>query len=262
MSCKLYLVPEDIIQKWKSDNRNQQVNEPVQHTINKIDEKMQNILRNPDLNIYDKEKMYSQKLGDYINMRDNQHISKQWSNSTLDSVPKKFQTKAKALMNYMQSDDEITWDNLDQLVLKGKVIPKSNVLDLLHDSLRARKTSKKPKGWRELSKHFRSKNIPQEIIGNAEWTKENDDVEEGNISTDDQIEQDNLINTSEESDWRTPPNSPFNSHKLHAIQKERTSRKRKRTPERQSKIRERAPERKSKIRAEKRIKHWINLIKS
>ena len=237
MSCKLYLVPEDIIQNWRNDNRNQQINQPVQHTINKIDKKMHNILNNPDLNVYEKEKMYSQNLGDYINMRDNQLLSKQWSEGTLDSIPKKFQSKAKALMNYMQSDDDITWDDLDQLVLKGKVIPNSNVLDLLHDSLRARKTSKKPKGWRQLSKHFRSKNIPQEIIGNDEWIKENDGIEEDDISTHDQFEQDKLENTSKEPDWRTPPSSP---PKLLTTRKER----------------------KSKLKAKKRITRWINLENS
>ena len=155
MSCKLYLVPEDIIQNWKMDNRNHQVDNPMQYTVDKLDEKMQNILKNPDLNEYDKERLYSQKLGEYVKMRDKQHQPSQqhqpqpfneWSNYTLSTIPKKFQTKAKALMSYMQSDDDIQWDNLNQLVLKDKVIPQSNIVDLLHDSLRARKKAKRQKG--------------------------------------------------------------------------------------------------------------------
>ena len=250
MSCKLYLVPEDIIQNWKMDNRNHQVDNPMQYTVDKLDEKMQNILKNPDLNEYDKERLYSQKLGEYVTMRDKQHQPSQqqqpqpfneWSNYTLSTIPKKFQTKAKALMSYMQSDDDIKWDNLDQLVLKDKVIPQSNIVDLLHDSLRARKKAKRPKGWRELSKHLRSKNIAEEIIGNDEWKKEKIDEE----STSADVQQEKRKIEKHSQDWKTPPNSPnssFFSPRLRSILHSEKDRK-------------------SKIQARQRIKNWIHLNK-
>lgn len=209
MSCKLYLVPEDIIRSWKGDIRSQQNNAPQQSTINKIDENMQRILNDDQLDDYDKEKLYTQNLGNYVNMRDKQNVTdsinesqqsiKQWSNDTLSTIPKTMQTKAKALMKYMQMDQDISWDTKGQLVLKGQVIPKSNVIDLLHDSVRPRKTSKKPKGWKELRRHFQSRNIAQELLGNSEWK---------NISSDENTDQQTQDSNQQSDIWTTPPHSP------------------------------------------------------
>ena len=70
MSCKLYLVPEDVIQTWKNEQRIQQVDKPVETTLGKIDNNMQSILSNNSISDYDKEKLYTQKLGTYVDMRD------------------------------------------------------------------------------------------------------------------------------------------------------------------------------------------------
>ena len=168
MSCKLFLVPEDVVQSWKSEMRAKQVDAPLESALNNIDKSMHNVLNNNNMNNHEKDKIYTQKLGNYISMRDRQNRqtiqSKKWPVDTVDTLPKKYQTRGKALMKYIQSDDDIQWDELGQMSLNGNLIEKSNIVDLLHDSLRARKTSQKPKGWKELCRHFRSKNIPQELI--------------------------------------------------------------------------------------------------
>ena len=203
MSGKLFLVPEDILNNWQQEMRNKQVNDPEQSALNKIDEKMQDILNDSQMDKHDKEKLYTHNLATYLNMKDKQsgiqnvlpQQNKKWSDETLSTFPKTLQTKAKAMMNYLQSDKDVEWDDKNQLIINGKVIPHSNIIDLLHDSVRARKTSKKPKGWKELSRHFKSRNIAKELIGNSEWK----DIEE----------------VEEEDHWMTPPGSPRKVHRQH-----------------------------------------------
>lgn len=193
MSCKLYLVPEDVIQTWKNEQRIQQVDKPVETTLGKIDNNMQSILSNNSISDYDKEKLYTQKLGTYVDMRDRMappmHSTTSTPTSTatftssspttsntaefhdiLSTVPKIYRPKADTFLKYLQSDKDISWDDKGQLILKGKLIPKSHVVDLMHDSLRLRKKVKRAKGWRELSHHLVGKNIPHEIIGNETWS--------------------------------------------------------------------------------------------
>lgn len=164
MSCKLFLVPEDVIQTWRTSQRTDQIDKPVQTSISQMDSSMQKILKDKSISDYDKEKMYNQKMATFVDMRDQQATE-----IPLDSVPKQYKTKANALLNYMKSDKDVEWDDQARLILKGKVIPTSNIVDLIHDGLRMRKKAKRPVGWKELSRHFAGKNIPTELIGNEEW---------------------------------------------------------------------------------------------
>jgi len=191
MSCKLYLVPEDIIQTWRSEQRSQQVDRPVETTLGQIDKNMQNILRNNTMSDYDKEKLYTQKLGTFVNMRDQigqpvEQLMKtdpgtikteptvktepDLPQDMMSSIPKMYRRKADAFVKYLQSDKDVSWDNKGQLLIKGKVIPKSHIVDLMHDALRLRKKVKRAKGWRELSHHLKKQNAPREILGNEEWS--------------------------------------------------------------------------------------------
>lgn len=188
MSCKLYLVPEDVIQTWKSEQRSQQVDKPIENTLGQMDRDMQSVLKNKTMSDYDKEQMYAQKLGTYVTMRDQRtgtppvqqqqqqqplgvsDTKHKLPDDILASVPKMYRTKADAFLKYIQSDNDISWDSNGQLILNKKIIPKSHLVDLMHDALRLRKKVKRAKGWRELSRHLRSKNIPREILGNEEWS--------------------------------------------------------------------------------------------
>lgn len=182
MSCKLYLVPEDVIQTWKSEQRSQQVDKPIENTLGQLDRNMQSVLKNDTMSDYDKEQLYTQKLGTYVTMRDQRTPPMQQQqplvsdndrklpDDILASVPKMYRTKADAFLKYIQSDKDISWDSNGQLILNKKIIPKSHLVDLMHDALRLRKKVKRAKGWRELSRHLRHKNIPREILGNEEWS--------------------------------------------------------------------------------------------
>ena len=58
------------------------------------------------------------------------------------------------------------WNDRGELLHDGVVVPGSNVVDLVHDLLRKRKTSD-PIGWQKLGSQMRAANIPMELVGNV-----------------------------------------------------------------------------------------------
>ena len=89
MSCKLFLVPEDVISTWKSEQRSSQVDKPVETALTQMDKNMQTILKNKHISDYDKEKMHSQKLASFVNMRDQRNNPI----DPIESVPQKYREK-------------------------------------------------------------------------------------------------------------------------------------------------------------------------
>lgn len=170
MNSKLYLIPEDVIQTWRNDQRSQQIDTPVKENLMHIDQNMQSILKDKTLTDYDKEKLYTQKLGTYVQVRDNSSKEANQSQDLMTSIPKMYRAKAESFVKYLHSDKDLSWDEQGQLVLKGKVIPKTHIVDLIHDALRLRKKVKRANGWKEMSQHLTEKNIPREIVGNETWT--------------------------------------------------------------------------------------------
>ena len=58
------------------------------------------------------------------------------------------------------------WKNRGELLHEGVVEPGSNVIDLVHDLLRKRKTSDTI-GWQHIASQMRASNIPMELVGNV-----------------------------------------------------------------------------------------------
>ena len=61
MTCKLYLVPEDVINNWRSEHREKAVDQPVCSVTAQIYSKLSSSLKS-DMTDYDKEKLYAQEL--------------------------------------------------------------------------------------------------------------------------------------------------------------------------------------------------------
>ena len=171
MSCKLYLVPEDVINTWRADQRRNTVDKPIDTMVNQMDSKLSNIL-DSKISDYDKDKLYSQELGKYMSMR-NQKItvpsSQPFSSDMLTSIPKMYRNKAAGLLQYLQSDKDIDWDADGHLYIGQQKIDNSHILDLVHDAMRLRKKVSRPQGWRELSSHLRRRNVPRELVGNPTY---------------------------------------------------------------------------------------------
>ncbi len=110
MTCKLYLVPEDVINNWRSEQREKAVDRPVSSVTAQIDSKLSSILKS-DMTDYDKEKLYVQELEKLRTLRHQKAPSLPFSSSSsnssrsaisLSSIPKMYQRKAEGLLDYLQ----------------------------------------------------------------------------------------------------------------------------------------------------------------
>ena len=81
----------------------------------------------------------------------------------VDTVPKTMQAKARRLMEHLKRD--IAWTARGELIHEGVPVAGSNVVDLVNDLLRKRKTD--PTGWQPFARQLRAMNLPMELVGNV-----------------------------------------------------------------------------------------------
>ena len=81
----------------------------------------------------------------------------------VDTVPKTMQAKARRLMEHLKRD--IAWTARGELIDEGVPVAGSNVVDLVNDLLRKRKTD--PTGWQPFARQLRAMNLPMELVGNV-----------------------------------------------------------------------------------------------
>ena len=88
-------------------------------------------------------------------------------------IPKNMKTRAQALLTRLKErEDVITWDDRGQVILKGTLIPKSNISDLISDAMRSRKHFN-PVGVQKFYDVLYEINIPKDLVRNEKrWGKE------------------------------------------------------------------------------------------
>ena len=86
-----------------------------------------------------------------------------------DSVPKSMQRKAKVLIDKIKSRSDMRWNDKGELVYKRKVVPGSNIVDLVNDTMRKMKHFEST-GWEVFATGLKEANVPQELVGNSrQW---------------------------------------------------------------------------------------------
>ena len=83
--------------------------------------------------------------------------------TVLDTVPKTMHAKARRLMEHLKRN--VAWTARGELIHEGEPVVGSNVVDLVNDLLRKRKTD--PTGWQPFARQLRTINLPMELVGNA-----------------------------------------------------------------------------------------------
>lgn len=169
----MILVPQDFFNKVNQSH----VPKP---SIN-LDHEMDALLNNNN-HMDEKEKWikYQQALQRYLHFKeqDRQPLKVTLENSTSESshkpelhqeiisaVPKLFKKKAEMLLNRLNTSNDIHWNSVGEVSIKGENLVGSNITDLVSDIVRARKTSN-PVGWQKFTDLVKELNIPREFIGN------------------------------------------------------------------------------------------------
>ena len=83
--------------------------------------------------------------------------------TVLATVPKTMRAKASRLMEHLKRD--VAWTARGELIHEGVPVVGSNVVDLVNDLLRKRKTA--PTGWQPFARQLRAINLPMTLVGNV-----------------------------------------------------------------------------------------------
>ena len=176
---KMALVSLDMLQQWKNHSNLTPLKNQNQNQLVKTMNRMETILNDNSLPENIKSNRVSETLKDYSVYADKimphrvenppvADVLKQNNNNFFDSLPKTFQNSAKHLMKELEKHPEtISWNSLNNEVsIDGKMLAGSNIVDLIGDVLRNRKTVPSPLHSDTFLKLLANLNIPEELVKN------------------------------------------------------------------------------------------------
>ena len=82
----------------------------------------------------------------------------------LESVPIAMRKRAKLLLDRVKH--KIGWNEKGEVIVRGRLIPGTHIVDLVNDALRHRKRHPTPSGRSEFSREIRDIGFPHEIVQN------------------------------------------------------------------------------------------------
>ena len=143
-------------------------------SISSLDRDMKHILLDASMDDYTKAHLYQQALQRYLvladkyrhkplgkveittpqptlGLRSTEEDLNKIKSTVIQNVPNQFRNKAELLWNHIEKIPDISWDGKNQLVLGNETVEGSNVIDLVNDLVRQRKSRQPPKGWTSLA---------------------------------------------------------------------------------------------------------------
>ena len=125
-----------------------------------------------------KAKQYSATLSRFRNYSQDQtqkiNPIEKLESQVLKSVPHNDKYKAKRLIDRLKRDKTVEWDDDGQLTYHQDKIPKSNIVDLISNTLKSKSAEEPPIGWEKFAQSLAENEIPQELVRNSDvWSQMN-----------------------------------------------------------------------------------------
>ena len=136
---------------------------PIDTNLRDLDSEMTSILDKTGIDVSKKVRLYNQALLRYNDM------AKMYATKPTPVVvvkEKETPTTTDIMGEVVTTLPKALKEKGRQLLHEGMVVPGSNVVDLVHDLLRKRKTSD-PIGWQQFGSQMSAANIPVELVGNV-----------------------------------------------------------------------------------------------
>lgn len=184
---KMIIVSADVLQRMQSSPSpsSTSVSKVSSDTVGELDREMSRLLNNKSLSDQDKWEQYQQVLQRYLHFAsqkrkpiqlpvvemnvDDDAINKNSMVSNEEIVETFTKTYKKDARNFLKAiggkKDLITWDSEGGVYINQEKVPHSNIIDLVHDVIRVRK-SIQPPGWEQLMHVLKDINIPNEFVTN------------------------------------------------------------------------------------------------
>ena len=156
-------------QQMGSDNRiNHLLQDRAKKSLSELDKEMQQVLE-LDISDHDKVSCYNHILQRYLTYYEKSnrpmtvridesephlkqtYLSRIIPEQVLRLTPVTFRAKAAEILDRVQESNHMSWDERGQLVIDGRPIEQSNMVDLINDVVRNRKTTTPPPGWQEFA---------------------------------------------------------------------------------------------------------------
>ena len=181
---------------------------PLTKKLSQLDEEMKTILENTELGEATKAMMYSNVLSQYLDVKRQMQmpqripileedrypkegaskipIPKPMEQPTetinLSIIPTAYRNRAKNLITHLRDHSNASWNERNELVVNDTPVSGSNIVDLLDDTVRA-KRGPIPRGAEDFRKILEDSNVPQSLIGNKRFGKTVDSAFETPPST-------------------------------------------------------------------------------
>ena len=98
----------------------------------------------------------------------------------LASVPISFREKAKLILKRLKHSDVLGFnEHTGRMLYKGSEVRGTNVVDIVHTLLRARKARADPVGWDLIKQAVQELNLPTELVGNPQVYQSSADISKG-----------------------------------------------------------------------------------
>ena len=90
-----------------------------------------------------------------------------WHIKTVSAAPPRQHKMTENLLDHIKSSKRMGWDRDGRLVIDGEIIPKTNIVDLIHSMIRRRKKIVMPTGGDKFFRVLNEINTPRELLPNA-----------------------------------------------------------------------------------------------
>lgn len=185
----MIIVSPEVLQRVQNtQNASVSVNKMPGDTVSELDREMFRLLNNKNISDHDKWDQYHQVLQRYLHYTSQKRKPVQipivelkdesekptmsdaqssiGHEDIVDTFSKNYKKDVRNILKAIDGKkDLISWDNDGIVYIQGDKIPHSNIIDLLHDVIRVRKSTQPP-GWEQLMHVLKKINIPNEFVTN------------------------------------------------------------------------------------------------
>lgn len=226
---KMIIVSQEALQRVNQ----QQGNQTTRHndTVSELDREMLRLLNDKTLSDTEKWNQYQQVLQRYLHFASQNRkplnlpvldlnesgqsisINAISDESIVETFTKTYKQDVRNFLKAIENKtDLIKWDKSGSVYIRGTQVPNSNIIDLIHDVIRARKSTKPP-GWEQLLHVLKEINIPNEFVTNPVSRQYLTQLKAGDSITS-SGGTNSFFETSQEFNLDTPPGSPKQARSL------------------------------------------------
>jgi len=83
--------------------------------------------------------------------------------SVVSLLPRNYQHKAKAILDHVENNNDLDWNEKGEIIIEGETIPNSHITDLIKRSLYSYKNFN-PLGYDRFKTALQKSNLPQSLL--------------------------------------------------------------------------------------------------